>query len=135
MSDKVFIDTNILIYLYSDNERTKKQIAQKLVEENTIFISTQVVQEFANILRKKYKVDWKLIRSAIEEISRASSVFINHTGTINQALVIADKYQFSFYDSLIVASALENNCNILYSEDMQHKQVINGKLHIINPFK
>lgn len=54
--------------------------------------------------------------------------------TINQALKLAKKYRYSYFDSLILASALEHDCSILYSEDMQHQQLIENKLTIYNPF-
>lgn len=57
-----------------------------------------------------------------------------NTDTIHIALEIAGKYGFSWYDSLIVAAALKAECDILYSEDMHHSQVIEGKLSVINPF-
>jgi len=134
MKGRVFIDTNILVYIYSEDEPEKKTIAQKLLDKNILFISTQVVQEFSNTLKKKYKVDWKEIQTAIDEITSCSMVFTNQISTITCAISIAEKYKYSFYDSLIIASALETNCKTLYTEDLQHNQIINKKLQILNPF-
>jgi predicted nucleic acid-binding protein len=73
-----------------------------------------------------------LPRKEIEEEFELHTV---NTGTIKKAIEIKIKYKFSFWDSLIVASALENRCNILYTEDLQHGQVIETTLKIVNPFK
>lgn len=135
MKDSTFIDTNILVYLYSDDEAGKKLISKNLLNENSSFISTQVLLEFSNTMRKKYKAEWDKISRAIDEITGCVSVFTNHIETIKHAIAIAEKYRYSFYDSLIIAAALEANCKILYSEDMQHNQVIDKQLRIVNPFR
>lgn len=134
MKDNVFIDTNILIYLYSTDQEDKRIASQKVIEKNNCIVSTQVLQEFANILRKKHDAEWKNIAAAIDEVAASATVFINKPETIKRAVEVADKYKFSFYDSLIIAAALESNCKILYTEDLQHKQLIYGKLQIVNPF-
>ncbi len=56
------------------------------------------------------------------------------TNALDQTLKIAEKYGFSFWDSMIVAAALNNHCSLLYSEDLQHSQTIEGRLKIVNPF-
>ena len=92
------------------------------------------MQEFSNTLKKKYKVEWKVIHIAINEITSCTMVFTNQIITILSAISIAEKYKYSFYDSLIIASAIETNCKTLYSENMQHNQMIDKKLQIVNPF-
>lgn len=134
-SDKVFFDTNIIVYCYTNNELDKKIIAQKLALENDANISTQVVQEFSNVLSSKYKQEWNVIQTSVKNLPRYFNVYINQFNTIVSAIQIADQYRYSFYDSLIIAAALECDSNILYSEDMHDKQIIQGKLKIINPFK
>ena len=134
MKDKAFIDTNILVYLYSADEPQKKYKANSLFGKCEPLVSTQVLQELSNVLKKKYKAEWREINGVIDEISQTVEVFINNQNTIKEAIIIAEKYNFSFYDSLIIASAIESNCKTLYSEDLQHKQKIENKLQIINPF-
>lgn len=134
-SDKVFFDTNIMVYCYTDNEPDKKVIAQRLALENDANISTQVVQEFSNVLSRKYKQDWPVIQNSIKNLPRYFNVFTNQFITIVSATQVADRYQLSFYDSLIIAAALECDCTTLYSEDMHDGMVIENKLTIINPFK
>ncbi len=67
-------------------------------------------------------------------VAKNSSLHINTEDTILQACRIASQYGFSFYDSLIISAALESDCTVLYSGDMQHNQIIDNRLTIINPF-
>jgi predicted nucleic acid-binding protein len=135
MSDSVFLDTNILVYTYSDTEIQKQAIARQLVSENISLISTQVLQELANTLHRKFKKPWPEIDTAIQEATQNCTVHTNSEATIRQACKIADRYKFSFYDSLIIAAAIECNCSKLYSEDLNHLQIIEGKITIFNPFQ
>jgi predicted nucleic acid-binding protein len=134
-NDKVFIDSNILIYSYSDLFPDKQAKARKLINSyDDVFISTQVLNEFVSAFVKKLKAEWPDIMNSLDEITENYSVFINTSDTVKEACKIAQKYQFSFYDSLILSSALESGCNILYSEDMQHGQLIENRLKVVNPF-
>lgn len=133
MSDSIFLDTNILVYAYSDTEPQKQTIARKLVSENISFISTQVLQELSNTLSRKFKKSWPEITGAVEEVSLSNLVHTNSEATIQQAIKIAEQYKFSFYDSLIIAAALECKCSKLYSEDMSHGQLIEKQISIVNP--
>ena len=137
MQDKVFLDTNILIYCYSIDEKNKQEIALELVEkysENSL-ISIQVINELSNILFKEFKLSAIEIENVILEIDNYTSI-VNFTLTTQiKALKIKDRYKLQFYDSLIIATAIENKCTILYSEDMQDGLVIENILRIVNPFK
>jgi len=135
MNDRVFLDTNILVYSYSATEPVKQNIARKLVAESLSYISTQVLQELANTLTKKFDNTWKDTQKAVVESCKNNLLHVNNQDTIANACDIADKYQYSFYDSLIVSAALSCNCTTLYSEDMQNGQVIENCLTIVNPFK
>lgn len=134
MSGKVFFDTNVLVYAHTDVDTAKQSIAQDLILNNESFISTQVIQELANTLYRKFKHTWKDIGEVVTESIGNNSLQINNDHTVLEACRIAERYGFSFYDSLIIAAALECECTELYSEDMSHEQVIEGKLKIINPF-
>jgi predicted nucleic acid-binding protein len=133
MNGKIFIDTNILIYCYTAVEQDKRSKAQLVASLPDTILSTQVLNEFSNILRKKFNLTWPDIINALEEVERNFEVFNNTAVTINEACRIADRYGFSFYDSLIVAAALESGCYILYSEDLQHGQLIEKTLTVKNP--
>ena len=133
-NDKYFIDSNIIVYSHSDFDKKKQKKSQSIIAENITVVSTQVVQETSNILKRKFNNSWSEVIVVIDEVINNNILHINSFDTIKKAFYIADKYKFSFCDSLIIAAALECNCKILYSEDMQHKQIIENSLTIINPF-
>lgn len=134
MSVNVFIDTNILVYSYSNSETKKQTVARKLITDNNSFISTQVIQEFTNTITRKFKFTYQDAENAIIECCQNNNLCINTEITIIHACKIAHQYRFSFYDCLIIAAAIQCNCAILDSEDMKHNQSIENKLKIINPF-
>ena len=134
MNANCFIDTNILIYCYTDTEPIKRAIAQKVASNPSSFISLQVINEFINTLHKKFTVNWDDILIAFSEVKNNFNIHINNATTIELACHIAHTYQYAFYDSSIIAASIQCGCKILYSEDMQHQQVIEKSLTIINPF-
>jgi predicted nucleic acid-binding protein len=134
MNDNIFLDTNILVYSYSNNEPDKLSIARTLISENNSFVSTQVLQELSNTITRKLGFSYADAINVIKEVVQNNNLHTNTQSTITEACQIAEHYKFSFYDSMILAAALEANCSILYSEDMHHNQVIDGKIKIINPF-
>ena len=134
MKDKIFIDTNILLYAYS-TEKNKQEIAQNIINtNNNIYISKQVINETINILIKKFKLNIKDIINVVKELEKEFIILDFDIQTQLNALKIKQNYNLQFYDALIVSTALKNSCTILYSEDMQDKLVIEKKLKIINPF-
>ncbi len=128
-----FIDTNIVIYSLSKDEH--KQHKALVLLANKPIMSVQVLSETANIMRRKLGFDITAIRAVINRINQECSSLQPITlATLNAALDIAERYSFSHYDSLIIAAAIQADCTILYSEDMQHGQIIEGRMSIINPF-
>ena len=134
MKDNCFIDTNIFLYAFSDKDLTKQLIAKEIVLQS-FKISTQVINESCSNFIKKLSFDENMIKAFIDSaydryeiINFSKTVFL--TGAMTRS-----KYKYSYYDSLIIATALESKCNILYSEDMHHGQIIENNLKIINPFK
>ncbi|MBK8451852.1 MAG: PIN domain-containing protein [Thiofilum sp.] len=134
MPAKVFLDSNVLIYLYSEDEPEKAALAQQCAQEPDAWISTQVLNEVSNVLRRKQKQAYPDILSVIQELQGNFQVTTVTTQTIEQALLLGERYGYSYFDSLMVASALEQSCKVLYSEDMQHGQVVEGLLRIVDPF-
>jgi len=134
MKDRVFLDSNILIYSYSITEPEKQTIARRLISQNNSFISTQVLQELTNTVTRKFKFNYKVAQAAIHECCQNNNLHINTGQSILKACELADRYGWSFYDSLIVSSALECECLVLYSEDLQNGQIVDGRLKILNPF-
>lgn len=135
MIGNVFLDSNILVYSYSNTEVEKQSIARQLIKETNTYISTQVLQELCNIVTRKFKLSYSKAIIALEECSQNSNVHLNTKTTIIKACNVADRYHYSFYDSLIVAAALECSCQILYSEDLNNGQLIEGVMTIRNPFQ
>jgi len=135
MVDKVFLDTNILIYCYSQDEVQKNMIALNLLETIPFCtISTQVINELSNILFKKFKLPAYDIENALLEVDNILNIVTFSLTTQIKAIRIKEKYKLQYYDSLIIATALENECTVLYSEDMHDGLVIENSLKIINPF-
>ena len=132
MSVRYFIDTNILIYTVS-NIPDKKQCALSLLRGNAV-ISSQVLSESVNVLSRKLKFSYTEIKPVISRFSRQLKIYPIEFKTVETAIRMAEYYKFSYYDSQIIASALEHECEILYSEDMQDGQVIEHCLRIVNPF-
>jgi predicted nucleic acid-binding protein len=133
-SKKVFLDSNVVIYTYNNGEKEKQQISKHLIAENDTVISTQVLQEVSNVLSRKFKMNFDTIKALLAECVRNNEVYTNKQTTIFRACDIAERYHFSFYDSMIIAAALESGCEVLYSEDLQHNQVIDRILLIENPY-
>jgi predicted nucleic acid-binding protein len=132
--DKVFVDTNVMVYSYSCTEEHKRKVSRQIISNNHCVISTQVIQEFANVLVKKFNMGYEDVANSLRESIQNNELYTNTIMTVLKACEIGLRYKYSFYDSLIIAAAMESDCRILYSEDMQHKQQIDHKLTIINPY-
>ncbi len=132
--NKKFIDTNILIYAYSSDELEKSQIANTVLFADHTLISLQVINEFSNTCIRKLKKSPQNVIAAIEELKSNIVITGFSQQTQIKALQLVNKYHFSYYDSLILAPAVDNSCSVLYTEDMQHGQQIENQLTIINPF-
>jgi len=133
MSASAFFDTNVFVYTVVQDDPRSQQAEDLIAEGGTV--SVQVLYEFAEVARRKAKMPWDEIRFAIENIKALCPDPLPITlDTHGEALAIAERYSYRIYDALIVASALEARCTILYSEDMQDGQVIDGRLTIRNPF-
>ena len=133
MNDNFFLDTNVCIYAF-DTDSRKKEKALDLITSNQATVSTQVLMETSNVAFKKLKFKHEQIQLSIEYITSLCSLHIVELSTIKLAFQINRQYQYSLYDALIIASAFESNCSVLYSEDMKHGQCINKRLNILNPF-
>ena len=132
----MFIDTNIWVYAKIDgNDSIKHKKAISLLRNlpNQIVISTQVINEYYSALSKN-KIKDIDIQTSIEQILPNVNVQAISIATIKKSWDVKLKYNFSVYDSLIIASALEADCKILYTEDLQHNQLIENKLRVVNPF-
>ena len=133
MKDDVFIDTNLWIYLYSNMEKGNK--IKELIDERygNIIISTQILSEFFWTLTRKGFKSKKEAREIIIELSENFRVVSIKQNTVISAIDLHLIYGYSYWDSLVVASALENGCKTLFSEDLQSGQLIENKLKVTNP--
>lgn len=140
MSAKYFLDTNILVYTFDQSDPKKLQRANELIrtalQERSGCISFQVVQEFLNVGTRKFAVplsphdSLKYLNSVLSPLCEVfASIELYAKG-----LEVKEHWQFSFYDALIIAAALQADCAVLYSEDLQHRQRIEN-LVIVNPFQ
>lgn len=137
MPDKYFCDTNIWVYFYANSEQDKEKtlLSEKIiVSDKFLCISNQVLSEFSNVFIRKYKIDEEIIKEYIKNIIDNSEFSLIKENNIYLALDLKKKYDFSFYDALIVSSALLSDCTVLLSEDMHNGLMVEGKLKIVNPF-
>ena len=139
MNDKYFIDTNIFVYAFDQNEPIKREKANNIIKralvENKGCISYQVVQEFINVSTRKFVAPLTIpdCQKYLDKILSPLCTIFTSIDLYHRALDITERWKLSFYDSLIIAAAIQAECSILYSADLQHNQKIQS-LSIINPF-
>ena len=133
--EKIFLDTNIVIYNHSKQDIKKQKIVREIILGNDYIISTHVVDEFYNICNKKLKY-------SIAETNKKTCFLLDnypivpvHDYTDKTAIYFQEKYGYYFFDCLMLASALEYKCKYIITEDMQHGHFVENKLIILNPFK
>jgi predicted nucleic acid-binding protein len=128
----VTLDSNIAVYALMDGDKADRADAAL---RSVDFLSVQVLNEYANVARRKLGYGWQEIQTDIDLLKAASTqiVPVNHAAN-EAALSLAERYELSFYDAVMIAVALANGATILYSEDMHHGLVIENQLTIINPF-
>jgi predicted nucleic acid-binding protein len=131
-----FLDSNIWLYaLVKEQDADKHSIARELVQQPGIAVSTQIINEVCfNLYRNKIQTETEL-EKLIQGFYRKHSVVTLDYHVLTKASLLRQSYKLSFWDSLIVSAALQAQAAILYSEDMQHNQLIENCLTIINPFE
>ena len=138
MSEKSFVDTNVLLYAHEESAGVKFAKAQTLIEklwaERSAVISTQVMQEFVlNLQRKTLRKPSLLLLGTLIEDFSSWTVIVNDASSCIRALGVQEKYGLSFWDSLIVQAAHVADAKVLYSEDLSGGQVYGG-VKVVNPF-
>lgn len=134
-----FLDTNISVYCFDTSEPRKNSIAKDLIAHGASsglgVVSYQVLQEFCNIASasKRLALDPERTVAYVSQLLHPMNKVGPSVALLGQALATRQASGYSFYDSLIIAAALQFGCKTLYSEDMQHGQSIAG-LRIVNPF-
>ena len=133
MTTKIALDTNILIYLYDDSDERKRNISESLILDRPI-IGSQVISEFLNVTKRLLKLPKNELMDKANKLFRVCEIVSMNQMTITKAKDLIVKYDFQLFDSLIVASALQSDCTVLYSEDLHHNLLVENQLRIINPF-
>ena len=127
-----FVDTNVLVYLISSDAGKAARAEQVLAGRVTL--SVQVLNELANVARRKAHMAWPVLVQVLADIRQFADVRPLTLATHETALTLAARYQLAWYDALIAAAALEAGCDTLLSEDFQHGLVLEKRLTIRNPF-
>jgi predicted nucleic acid-binding protein len=132
-SASAFADSNCLLYLLSGSQDKAARVRAILLDE--VIVSVQVLNEITNVARKKFGLSWSAIDEFLNAVQAVCQVIPLTAQTNALARKIAEQYDVSFYDAGIVASALLNSANILYSEDLQHGMRFEKTLRVVNPFR
>jgi predicted nucleic acid-binding protein len=138
MSDRAFVDANVLVYAHDraggERHRTARALVERLWKERTGVVSTQVIQEFyVNVRRKAARpISAAEARACVEDYL-SWEVVVNDQDAIRQAIALEQRYRLGFWDALIVQAANAARATVLYSEDLAHRQVY-GAVELINPF-
>ena len=128
----IALDTNVLIYLH-DSSSTKRAIANDLLATNPR-ISSQVISEYLNTTRRLLNLSKEELLIQTSALFSGCTIIPVLPHTLLFASELVKQYKFQLFDAVIVASAIEGHCDILYSEDMHHSLVVDKSLTIINPF-
>jgi predicted nucleic acid-binding protein len=128
-----FFDTNILLYLAS-SDKAKAERAESLIAGGGV-ISVQVLNEIANVARRKMQLSWNETHGFLSLVHGLLRVVPMTVETHASGLALAERYTLSIYDALIAAAALQASCDHLWTEDMQHGALLEGRLRIANPFR
>jgi predicted nucleic acid-binding protein len=137
---KAFLDTNILVYAYDTSDEARHKIALELIAHilsvENVVISTQILNEFIVVITGKVKNPLSIddVGEILKRFKNNFEIRVTGVPDITKALSINKEFKFSYWDSLIIASALMTNCDALYTEDLQNGLVINNSMRIINPF-
>ena len=135
-AERVFVDTNVLTYLFDHSEAKKQARAERCLRTETreIFVSTQVLQElYVSLTKGRAPIATsEIAERAVREASRYSVVHID-TSLVLAAIEASRKHRVSFWDALIVRAAVQADCDVLFSEDLNAGQVIDG-VTVENPF-
>ena len=128
-----FFDTNVLVYIASD-DRAKADRAEAMIGDGGA-ISVQVLNELANVARRKMQMSWRETQVFLSLLRGLLTVHPLTVETHETGLTLAERYGLSTYDAMIAAAALHAGCDTLWSEDMQHGMALNGQLRISDPFR
>ena len=128
-----FLDSNVLVYAFTEDPRT---VTARALLARGCTISIQGLNEFTNVARRKLGKSWDEIHAALAVIRNLCPTIVPVDVAIHETgLRLAERHGFAFFDALMLAAALQAGSTTLWSEDMQHGMVIDGRLRIANPFR
>jgi predicted nucleic acid-binding protein len=127
-----FFDSNVILYLASSDGAKVSRVEELLAEPGSI--SVQVLNECANVLRRKHDMPWPALRAFLLELREGLDVLPVTIDIHEAGLRLAERYRLAIYDAMIVAAALSAECDTLWSEDMQDGLIVEKRLRIVNPF-
>lgn len=132
MTTREFVDTNVLVYAFVSDPRTPR--AESLLASGCV-TGVQALNEFANVARRKLGFDWDEVGDALRSIRALCSVIVPLDMDVHEGgLRLAQRYQFTIFDSLMAAAALRSGCETLWTEDMHDGLMVDEMLRIANPF-
>ena len=132
MATPAFLDSSVLLYAVGADD-VRRAVAQSLIAQRPV-VSAQVLAETAAVLRRKFLLERPAIEKILAEVLARVQCEPVAAEAVLSALRLGERLGYSHYDSQIVATAIAAGCTVLYSEDMQHGQLIDGTLTIVNPF-
>jgi len=133
--ERVFLDSNVLVYAYSFTDLPRRERARALADLPGAVISTQVLSEFANVLVRKFAMADDEARNRVAEVAARCHVIAITPAVVLDAFRVRARYRLGFYDSQIIAAALAATASVLYSEDLHDGLLVDGKLRIVSPFR
>jgi predicted nucleic acid-binding protein len=128
-----FFDTNVIVYLASSDQKKAERAERVVFDGGTI--SVQILNEITNVARRKMHLSWEETNAFLSVIRRLLAVVPLTVESHEAGLALAQRYNLSTYDAMVAASALQAGCDTLWSEDMQDGVILDGSLHIKNPFR
>jgi predicted nucleic acid-binding protein len=139
MNGRFFLDTNVFVYSFDTSAPAKARRARQLIRRAVAtgkgIVSYQVAQEFFNVALRRFAQPMAVAEAEqyLATVFRSLMAVHSSQTLFAEALRLNDRYRLSWYDALIVAAAVESQCSLLYSEDLQHGQRF-GDLQVENPF-
>jgi predicted nucleic acid-binding protein len=130
---RAFLDSNVPLYLLSADAR-KADVAERLVSAGGM-ASVQVLNEMASVLLGKWRVEWPIVREVLAAVRATCGIGVATLAVHERALDLAQRDGLGIHDATIVATALEADCSVLYSEGLQHGRVFGRRLRVVDPFR
>ncbi|MGC2518327.1 MAG: PIN domain-containing protein [Burkholderiales bacterium] len=130
-----FLDTNVLVYSFSETDVAKRETARALAEADGAWVSTQVLSELANVLTRRFRIPVPEAKHRVMSIAAGCEVVVVSPPIVLDALRVMERFGYGFFDSQIIAAALACGASVLYSKDLHDGQTVDGKLSIRSPFR